>query len=227
MAESAEVGQTVAATRSYRSVRRERQAAETRALVLRSAHRLFVERGWAATVRDIARAAGVAVETVYAGFGSKTDLLAAVLDVAIAGDDRPVPIAQRPEFAAIGAGRSMTQRATAAARLMRQIHERTNGVEQALRQGAATDASLAERARRSDENRRSSVADGATLIARRQLSSTERDGVWALLSPEVYHLLVHRSGWSPSLYEHWAGEALTRLLRAPSTKPAATQEGKR
>ena len=59
--------------RPYRSARRQQQAAQTRALVLAAATSLFADRGWSSTgMRDIAKAAGVAVETVYASFGSKT-----------------------------------------------------------------------------------------------------------------------------------------------------------
>ena len=78
--------------REYRSPRRQQQAAETRAAVLEAATRLFGERGWAGTgMREVAREAGVSVETVYAGFGSKSDLLMAAIDVAVVGDDEPVP----------------------------------------------------------------------------------------------------------------------------------------
>ena len=55
-------------------------------------------------MRDVARAAGVSVETVYASFRSKGDLLMAALDVAVVGDAGPVPLDQRPEFAALGSG---------------------------------------------------------------------------------------------------------------------------
>ena len=72
------------ARRTYRSTRRREQAAETQAAILEAATRLFGERGWAATgMRDVARQAGVSVETVYTGFGSKSDLLMAAIDVAV------------------------------------------------------------------------------------------------------------------------------------------------
>jgi len=97
--------QAARARRAYRSPRREQQAAETRAMVVAAAARLFGERGWAGTgMRDVARAAGVSVETVYASFRSKADLLLAAIDVAVVGDAAPVPLDQRPEFAALGSG---------------------------------------------------------------------------------------------------------------------------
>ena len=46
-------------------------------------------------MRAIAAAAGVAVPTVELGFGTKARLLKAAIDVAIAGDDEPVPVLDR------------------------------------------------------------------------------------------------------------------------------------
>src|SRR5829696_4529614 len=90
-------GQAPPRRRAYRSPRRQQQAAETRAAVLAAAVQLFGERGWAATgMREVARAAGVSVETVYAGFGSKSDLLLAALDVAPADRRRRPADHRRP-----------------------------------------------------------------------------------------------------------------------------------
>ncbi|MEO7430336.1 MAG: helix-turn-helix domain-containing protein, partial [Acidimicrobiales bacterium] len=58
--------------RSYDSSRRRAQAAETRAVIVRAGCDLFIEQGYGrTTVADIARAAGVSVETIYASFGNK------------------------------------------------------------------------------------------------------------------------------------------------------------
>lgn len=43
----------------------------------------------------IAAAARVSVETVYKAFGNKPGLVKAVVDVAIVGDDEPVPMLRR------------------------------------------------------------------------------------------------------------------------------------
>ncbi|HEY7007461.1 MAG TPA: TetR family transcriptional regulator, partial [Jatrophihabitantaceae bacterium] len=74
-------------TRTYSSDRRRRQAEQTRADVLRAAVTLFSTSGWSATtLAAIAAEAGVAVETVYSGFGSKKNLLREAIDVSIVGD---------------------------------------------------------------------------------------------------------------------------------------------
>src|SRR5262245_48773732 len=114
--------------RTYTSPRRQQQAAETRAAVLAAAGPLFSERGWAATgVRDVATGAGVSVETVYANFGSKADLLLAALGVAVVGDAQPVALADRAEFADLGVG-TLAERAAAAARFVTGAHARTAGI---------------------------------------------------------------------------------------------------
>src|SRR6476646_10050186 len=91
---------TAPAKRQYASTLRARQAADTKAQVLAAAAELFEESGWSGTtVAAIAQRAGVAVETVYSGFGSKKQVLRAVVDFAVVGDADPVPLAERPVFA--------------------------------------------------------------------------------------------------------------------------------
>jgi AcrR family transcriptional regulator len=166
-------------------------------------------------MRDVARAAEVAVETVYSNFGAKSDLLLAALDVAIVGDDLPIPVADRPAFAVLGRG-ARRERARAAAQLVREINERTCGIQQALREGAASDpaSGLSERLTEGEERRRINVEQGLQLVAGRPVSDTERDGIWSVLSMEVYRLLVHQSGWSASRYEEWLAETIVRLLES-------------
>ena len=51
----------------------------------------------------IAAEAGVAVQTLYLAFGSKVAILAAAHDVAVAGDDDPVSVLDRPWVAEVRA----------------------------------------------------------------------------------------------------------------------------
>src|SRR3954462_12587456 len=82
--------------RTYRSDRRAAKAATTRRRVLPAATALFQQQGYAATtVRAVAGAAGVSVQTVEAQFGSKPRLLKGCIDGAIAGDDEAVPVLER------------------------------------------------------------------------------------------------------------------------------------
>ena len=136
-------GKTVE-SRRYRSPLREQRAAETRQSLLDAAHRLFVTNGWQGTgMREVASEAGVATETLYAHFPSKRTLLRAVVDVSVAGDDLPVPVAGRPEFSAMGQG-SLRDRTAAAARLLTSIYGRTAAISKVIRQAAAGDVEMAE-----------------------------------------------------------------------------------
>jgi AcrR family transcriptional regulator len=200
--------------RRYVSPRRVESATQTREAVLGAARELFAARGFAATgMRDIAQAAGVAVETIYSNFGSKTELLSAAMDVAVVGDTRPVPLRDRPEYAALGRG-PLQERAQAAARLLVEIHERTAALGRALREGAATDEELAKRVAELEQRRRVNVTEAVRLVAGRAVSDTAADGVWAVTSMEVYALLIEHAGWSPDRYEQWMAETIANLLRS-------------
>jgi AcrR family transcriptional regulator len=187
------------------------QAQQTRAAVLGACRALFGERGWAATgVRDIAGAAGVSVETVYATLGGKVALLTAALDGAVAGDDDPIPLSERPVFHAMGEG-DFDTRVRAAATLITDIHVRTIGLQRALREGAGGEPALAELLATQEANRRVSTGQGMALVLRRPIPERELDLFWAQTCPEVYDALVNRSGWSTEEYAAWVASLLENL----------------
>jgi len=215
--------------RSYHSPRRRLQAAQTRAAVLEAATRLFGELGWAATsMKSIAKTAGVSLETVYAGFGSKGELLGAVMDVAVVGDDLPIPLAQRDVALALGSG-ALDQRVANAASMSVAISSRTCELVQAVTHGAATDAALAQRLASLDERRRREIAGYFQQVASRPPSPLELDEVWLLTSAEAFHLLVHRSGWTPEQHQQWLADSLLRIISADAPDVAGratTTQGK-
>jgi AcrR family transcriptional regulator len=82
--------------RRYDSSRRQAQARLTRRSILTAAQDLFLERGYAGTtVAEVAEAAEVSIETVYKAFRNKSGLVKGLFDVAIVGDDQPIPMLQR------------------------------------------------------------------------------------------------------------------------------------
>lgn len=172
---------------------------------------LFAERGWAATgVRDVAAAAEVSVETVYATLGGKVALLTAALDGAVVGDDEPIPLSERPMFLAMGEGELGT-RVRAAAALITDIHVRTLGLQRALREGAGGEPELAGLLATQEENRRASTGLGMALVLGRPVGDRERDLFWAQTSPEVFDALVNRSGWSTEQYAAWVASLIENL----------------
>src|SRR5581483_10615661 len=88
--------------RSYDASRRREQARARRLAVVLAARDLFQRDGFRpTTIAAIATHAGVSAESVYKGFGSKAALAKAVFDLVLAGDDEPVPIADRPAMRAV------------------------------------------------------------------------------------------------------------------------------
>ena len=197
--------------RRYDSTLRRRQAEQNRQSILDAAATLFGTRGWSVAVREIADAAGTSVETIYTHFGSKSGLLLQVLDVGIVGDDEPVPLADRAEYASMSQG-SHGERASAAAALITSVNRRIAGISRALLEASQLDPELAAHLETSRERQRSEVRSGGELVAGRKLTSVEAEGLWALLGHEVYELLTGSAGWSPEKYEKWIAEVITRQL---------------
>jgi AcrR family transcriptional regulator len=186
--------------RRYRSDRRDRQAAETRRDVLAAAVELFGERGWAGTtMAAIAAEAGVAVETVYSGFGSKKALLREAVDVSVVGDAEPIPLAERPEYRRIAEG-SRGERMQTGIDLLATIHARTAPLWAALLEAGAGDPEVAAWCHESEERRRAELVNSLQLILGAPLDEATIDLAWALFSTEVYTKLVRERGWSDDAY---------------------------
>ncbi len=201
----------VPAKRSYESPRRRASATDTRRAVVAAATRLFTERGWATSVRDIAREAGVAVETVYSVVGSKRELLKVALDVGIVGDDEPVPLAERPEFAALGTGDRVTRLEKSAA-MMAEQYSRVAALHQALEQGAEADQELAVLRRHAHEQQLTTFAEGLTLVLGRRPEPELVDGLQAIGSPATYLHLIRMAGWTREQYQEWLAQTLLQLV---------------
>ncbi len=202
---------TASSKRPYDSPRRRASAADTRRAVIAAATRLFAERGWATSVRDIAREAGVAVETVYSVVGSKRELLKVAMDVAVVGDDAPVALAERHEFAALGEGDRPTRLERAAA-MMADQYSRVAALHHALDQGAETDPELAELKRHTHEQQIATFGEGLTLALGRRPEPELVDGLQAISSPGTYLHLVRLAGWSQEQYQRWLAQTLLRLV---------------
>src|SRR5580658_8459472 len=151
--------------RTYNNSRREEGARQTRRAIVASAQVLFVEHGYPATTFSaIADGAGVSVQTVYAHFPAKRDLLKEVIDQAVVGDDEPVPVRDRPEVAAILAEPDPERKLRIHAAHAVTISERARSVDQMLRSAAAADPEAAELWRRGAQARRAGMEEFATHL---------------------------------------------------------------
>src|SRR5438067_1364597 len=124
--------------RPYASALRAGMAEQTRAAVVAAALAEFLEQGWSgATIDRIAARAGVCRPPVFAG-GPKATLLKLARDRAIAGDDDPRTVVQRPDFGAIAAAPDGAEALRAFAAISAGIVRRFADLDEVLRQGAAT-----------------------------------------------------------------------------------------
>src|SRR5689334_8753886 len=88
--------------RSYDASRRREQARARRLATVLAARDLFERDGFRlTTIAAVAARAGVSAISIYKGFGTKAALAKAVFDIVVAGDDEPVPVAERPATQAI------------------------------------------------------------------------------------------------------------------------------
>ncbi len=206
-------------SRSYTSTVRAEQARSTRASVLEAARALFVNQGYGATtVSQVAASAGVAVDTVYAAAGRKGELMRAVVESAISGEDHAVTAEDRDYVRRVRAAATAEEKIDRYADAIAAMAPRTAPVFGALRAAAATDsgcqALYAEITGRRAQNMRLFAADlRATGSLRPDLDDEEvADIVWATNSAEYYQLLVIDRGWTCERFRLHLRDLWRRLL---------------
>ena len=193
------------ARRKYNSTRRRQNAEQTRREILDAAHTQFLQYGWhGAGMREIARDAGVSVETVYSNFPSKAAVFKEVLNILVVGDDRPIPLSERTEFRAASVG-PPTERIRALARIQAEVHGRVARLRMVLREAARADDELAgiERMVLAEEREQSRLT---LLKVLPDPSDQDVEGMQALYSSDLYVLLVEIRGWTPEQYIRWISE---------------------
>jgi len=205
--------------RRYQSPVREESARRTRHSVVQAAHELFTARGYAAaSLADIAAAAGVARPTAFAAFGSKPALLRQVLDQAFAGDDEPVAVAQRPWFRPVWAATSPAAVLDAYARVCALINGRAARIVEVTRRAADEAPELGELWDTLQRDRRA----GAHMVIKRASSlgplaaglDTDRatDILWIFNDPALYDTLVSGRGWPEPDYTAWLSSQIRHAL---------------
>jgi AcrR family transcriptional regulator len=180
--------------------------------VLAAARSAFEERGWqGTTMRRIAAQAGVAVETVYAMVGSKAQILIRLVEVAVVGDDDPVPLRERPEYARITKG-SRAARARATAELIWDVNSRIGGLERAVLQGAAVDKACAELQAKSRAAQLRGVREAFEHMGVPSPTDEQVAGALAVTCSEVFLLLTKEVGMDRTAYVDWLAATLAEHL---------------
>ena len=205
--------------RSYHSPRRQEQARLTRRAILDAALPLFVERGYAGTsLTDIAQAAGVALKTVQAIFGTKAKLLSALWDVTVVGDDAAIPVAERAWFREMMEEPDARRQLELGARIATRMKHRVGALTEVIRRAVPADPEIGELWQRfQDQFLENQTMMAESLAAKRALReglevAEAAEMLWTLNHPSVYYLLVHERGWSEERYERWLADAFVHQL---------------
>ena len=186
---------------------------------MEAAAALFVREGYAATsIGAIAAEAQVAVPTVYANLRNKGNILRAVVDLTVRGDDDASPLAARAVWREVERETDPRAAIIAFAALHRSICQREAAVYAQIEAAAGGDpeatALLAEHdARRYQTQRRLA----RLLRDRGQLkpglkARTAADAIWTLASERTYLALVRDRGWKPKAYERFVADQLVAAL---------------
>ena len=208
--------------RPYDGSRRQAQAEVTKQQIVDAAKPLFLDQGYEATsMRQLAEASGVSLQTLYNAFQSKFGVFSALLDVIIAGDYEPVAMTDRVEFTALDAIKDPRELLRAVVRVAAPILDRLDAVYPTLRAAAASDPQVAEAHQRFTLDARyeqyhgigaqlaglGALQDGMTTAA-------AADILWTVLSPDTYNLLVSHRGWTCSQFVAWATDCVLATVVA-------------
>jgi AcrR family transcriptional regulator len=173
----------------------------------------------ATTMAAIAEAAGVSVETVYKGFGNKPELVRQILGTAVAGDDEPIALIDRPAMQAALRARSGAAILAAFAEASTDILARIGPLLATLLvAGRAGEPELRDIAHAANEQRlvdyRHIVdAIAATGDLHPALDPARAaDVLWTIGSPEVHQQLTVDRGWSNDEYRRWLIATFQALL---------------
>ncbi len=187
---------------------RTERALVTRQRIVRAARTLFTDRGYGATTLNaIAAEAGVAVQTVYAVFGSKAGILTALR----------ATVADQPEadvlFGEALAAPSPKRTLKLFARSIRRRWEFGYDIVAIDTQAAATDPTVRAGLEAIFERRRAGIARLAASLG----PSVDADHATAIIDamtlPDVYRELVVVHGWTADQYETWLADALRAQIQ--------------
>jgi AcrR family transcriptional regulator len=188
--------------------------------VVRTATELFIRRGYVATtLTAIAADAGVAVQTIYSTYSSKVGVLRAAHDMALAGDDEPIPLTDRAWFKELATSPTAHHAWHSA---VTEMHVRTARVAPLYRVMLAAEADADVAALM--ETLRSQRATFSHLLVDQILTRpgaehTDRERlaavIYAIESVETYTLFVIEAGWSLQQWREWVDTTVERELLPP------------
>ncbi|HEU4971428.1 MAG TPA: TetR family transcriptional regulator [Gaiellaceae bacterium] len=184
-----------------------------------SARDLFERDGYrATTIAAIATASKVSSEMVYKSFGSKSALAKAVFDLAVAGDDKPVPVRDRPSALAVTTEPEARRKIALFVDGLVERLQRSVKVQIMIRDGRHVDDALIP----IWEQVLSEGLTGMEMLGRQLLDTGQlkqnltlaeiRDVLWNYLAIDHYERLVLVRGWRIVDFQLWLTAAITDAL---------------
>jgi AcrR family transcriptional regulator len=155
---------------------------------------------------------------VYKSFGSKAALAKAVIDVALAGDDEPVPVRERPAVQVIHDEPDVRRKIALFVEGLLQRLERSASMQIVVRDGRHVDESLQPVWERlNGEGLTGMRLFGEHLLSTGQLRAgldldEVTDVLWNYLAIDHYERLVMVRGWSPTRFQAWLTRAIIGAL---------------
>lgn len=203
----------VPSKRRYHSDARTEAAERTRSKVLEAGKSLFSRKGIdATTIAQIAQRAGVSEPTVYATVKSKAGLLRALMRDAIFGPR--FKLAQQK----LDGVKDPVRRVAMSAHVARAIYEGESAELSLLMKSSAFSPELRKTQQSFETLRREMQREriDALFAAGRARKGLTKEAaatlLWMLTSREVYHKLVHESGWAPEAFQAWLEQTLIETL---------------
>lgn len=198
---------------------RRQRARATRLRIAKAASVLFRDRGYTGTtMADIADAAGVAVQTVYFVFHTKTDVLSSTYELAVLGEGDPAPPQGQDWYRRAVSEPSVV----AAVRMMvegsGEIVRRVTSLDLAVRTAAAGDPDAARFLAQNESMRIDGYREMIDVLRaksplRAHVSAGRATDVLLLLvSPSAYRALVVDRGWSHADWVAWTSGVLAEQL---------------
>ena len=188
---------------------------------------MFTAKGYAgATMSEIAERAGVSIKTVEAVFGTKAALLEIVVDVAIAGDDEPVAIIDRPIVEQLRDETDPERFVMLYADMVTQISGRLAMLASVVEQAASKHTEIAELWSTMRDNRAFGARHIASLLAVRSAFRSDVDAgraadiLYLFNDPLVYRSLVIERGWSRDAFRDWLASPYHDLLIGTPRSPS-------
>jgi AcrR family transcriptional regulator len=207
--------------RKYDSTRRQADAEARHQRIVEEAIALFLEVGFGATsIGQIANAAGVSAQTIYATFGSKAGVLSRAYDYLLTGDFEAVPVRQRmPGFDGVHPTQYCAVFSEHAA-LVRGINDRVAALLRVVEQSASVDPALGELRADLVSRLRSDCRAWVNQLDPDALASgvtraEAADVMGLIVSPTTYSILTVDLGWPVDRYQRWLATTLPTLLLKP------------